>query len=199
VLNPERYDLAAPNVAGVRFEVSAAAQLSRIREALPGAMRVGVLYDPDKSAAFVAAAERAAGKSGIRLVPAVVRDPREVAVVFRTIRDDVDALWLIPDSTVVTRESFEVLALQSAESKVPLVAFAEAFARQGALLALYPDPGAVGAECADLAGRILRGEAEPREIGIRHPARPLLAVNRRIEEQLGVLLGSGLDPDVEIR
>ncbi|MGH7803014.1 MAG: ABC transporter substrate binding protein, partial [Candidatus Binatia bacterium] len=121
VLNPERYDLSAPNVAGVRFEISAATQLRRMSRALPAARSIGVLYDPAKSETFVAEAERAAAAIGLQLVKAVVRDPRDVAFVFRSIRSDVDVLWLIPDSTVVTRESFEVLALQTAEAKIPLV------------------------------------------------------------------------------
>jgi putative ABC transport system substrate-binding protein len=199
VLNPERYALSAPNVAGVRFEISAATQLRRMNRALPSGRRIGVLYDPAKSEVFVAEAERAALGMGLQLVKAIVHDPRDVAFVFRSIRPDIDVLWLIPDSTVVTRESFEVLALQTAEAKMPLVAFAEAFAKQGALLALYPDPGAVGAQCASLAVRLLRGETTPSQIGVRDPDRARLAINRRIEDQLAIPLTPGLEADVEIR
>ncbi len=199
VLNPGRYDLAAPNVAGVSFEISAAAQLERLEEALPGAARVGVIYDPAKSAALVADAERAAPRFGLQIVKAVAQDPRNVDFVFRSLRKDIDVLWVIPDSTVITRESFEVLALQAAETKTPFVAFAESFARQGALLAFYADPAAIGEQCATIAGKMVRGEAAPAQIGIRSPDHFRVAVNRRVEDQLGLKIGSAVRPDVEIR
>jgi outer membrane receptor protein involved in Fe transport/ABC-type uncharacterized transport system substrate-binding protein len=199
VLNPGRYDLAAPNVGGVSFEISAAAQLERLKAALPGATRVGVIYDPAKSAAIVAEAERVAPRFGLQIVKAVAQDPRSVDFVFRSLRKDIDVLWVIPDSTVITRESFEVLALQAAETKTPFVAFAESFARQGALLAFYPDPAAIGEQCAGIAAKVLRGEAGPGQIGIRSPDRFRVAINRRVEDQLGIEIGSGLRPDVEIR
>jgi putative tryptophan/tyrosine transport system substrate-binding protein len=199
VLNPERYNLTGPNVAGVSFEVSAAAQLERLHAALPGATRIGVIYDPQKSGAMVAEAERAAARLGVQLVKAVAKQPRDVDPVFRSLKRDIDVLWVIPDSTVVTRESFEVLALGAAESRIPFVAFSEAFARQGALLAFYPDAGAVGDQCAALAVSVLRGDVKPSQVGIRAPERFRVAVNRRVEDQLGLNLDARLRPDVEIR
>ena len=186
VLNPERYAAPAGNVGGVSFEVSAVEQLRGLRRALPGRTRIGVIYDPEKSGATVAAAEQAAGRLGLRIVKQRATRAEDVDFLFRSLRNDIDVLWLLPDSTVVTRESFELLALQAAEAGIPLVAFAEAFARQGALLAFYPDPAAVGRQCGALATRILRGEVSPAEIGARSPDRFACAVNRRIEGQLGV-------------
>ena len=199
VLNPERYNLTGPNIGGVSFEVSAAAQLERLRAALPRATRVGVIYDPQKSAAMVNEAERTAARLGLQIVKAVANQPRDVDPVFRSLKRDIDVLWVIPDSTVVTRESFEVLALGAAESRIPFVAFSEAFARQGALLAFYPDPGAVGDQCATLAGQVLRGQIKPSQVGVRAPERYRVAVNRRVEDQLGLTLDARLRPDVEIR
>jgi ABC-type uncharacterized transport system substrate-binding protein len=159
---------------------------------------VGVIYDPEKTGALVAAAEQAAGRLGLVIVKAVAHDPREVDPVFRSLKREIDVLWVIPDSTVVTRESFQLLALQAAESRIPFVAFSESFAREGALLAFYPDPGSVGDQCAALALRVLAGEL-PSQIGLQTPSRTVIAVNRRIEDQLGLRIGPRLKPDVEIR
>ncbi|MGH7823402.1 MAG: ABC transporter substrate-binding protein [Candidatus Binatia bacterium] len=187
VLNPERYELlSAPNVAGVSYEVSPEAQLRALKRALGDRTRVGVIYDPEKTGATVAAAERAAARLGLRIVKQQAQRPEDVDFLFRSLRPDIDVLWLVPDSTVVTRESFELLALHAAEAGIPVVAFAEAFVRQGALLAFYPDPAAVGRQCGTLAVDILRGAAVPSRIGARGPERFACVVNRRIEGQLGV-------------
>jgi putative ABC transport system substrate-binding protein len=199
VLNPERYKLAGAGLGGVSFEISAADQLERLHSALPNVTRVGVIYDPQKSAGVVAAAELAAARLGLQIVKAEAKEPREVDPVFRSLRREIDVLWIIPDSTVVTRESFEILALQAAESRIPFVAFSEAFARQGALLAMYPDPSAIGDQCAGLAVQVLRGNVTMAEIGVRAPDRYRVAVNRRVEDQLGVKIAPTLRADVEIR
>jgi putative tryptophan/tyrosine transport system substrate-binding protein len=196
VLNPERYDLSARGIAGVSFEVSPEEQLRGVAEALPGRTRIGVIYDPGKSGPTVAAAERAAGALGLRIVKQQATRPEDVDFLFRSLRPEIDVLWLLPDSTVVTRESFELLALHAAEWGIPLVAFAEAFTRQGALLSFYPDPVAVGRQCAALAARLLSGETSPEEIGARTPDRFACAVNRRIGGLLGVSVPPGMCVEV---
>jgi outer membrane receptor for ferrienterochelin and colicin/ABC-type uncharacterized transport system substrate-binding protein len=199
VLNPRRHDLASRSAGGVSFEVSAERQLQELRRALPSVTRVGVLYDPQKSAAFLDEANRAAAQSGLRIVPAVVRDPRDVGFVLRSLRKDIDVLLLVPDSTVLTRESFEVIRTVAAETRTPLIAFSEAFARQGALLAFHPKAESVGGQCARLAGRILRGDLRLADVGVQAPEDVRVVVNRRVEDILGVPISQSVRPDVEVR
>jgi putative ABC transport system substrate-binding protein len=198
-LNPRRFDLPTANAAGVRFELSAAAQLSRLKAALPTVRRVGVIFDPSKSKALVEEAEQAASAVGLQIVTAEIQDPRNVDFVFRSLRKDIDVLWVIPDSTVVTRETWPIIALQAAENKIPLMAFSESFVQEGALLAFYTEPSALAEQCANLATRLLRGETSPAEIGIRAPETVHVAVNRRVEEQLGLTLAPTFRPDREYR
>jgi len=182
VLNPERYKLSG----GVSFEVSPREQLERLHSALPEARRIGVIYDPKKSKALVEAADVAARGLGLQLVPAEAHDPREVDPVFRSLRRDIDVLWLVPDSTVVTRQSFEVLALEAAESRIPLVAYSDAFVQQGALLAISPDAAGVGHQCASLATAVLRGDQTPERIGVRPAERYRVTVNEQVAQQFGL-------------
>ncbi|MEA2627304.1 MAG: hypothetical protein QOD06_3349 [Candidatus Binatota bacterium] len=199
VLNPRRHDLASRSAGGVSFEVSAERQLQELRRALPNVTRVGVLYDPQKSAAFLDEANHAASRFGLRIVPAVVRDPRDVGFVLRSLRKDIDVLLLVPDSTVLTRESFEVIRTVAAETRTPLIAFSEAFARQGALLAFQPKAESVGEQCARLAERILRGDLHLSDVGVRAPEEVRVVVNRRVEDILGVPISRSVRPDVEVR
>jgi putative ABC transport system substrate-binding protein len=180
VLNPRRYKLSG----GVSFEVSPKDQLARLHDALPAARRIGVIYDPKKSTELVAAAGAEANTLGLQLVPAEAHDPREVDPVFRSLRRDIDVLWLIPDSTVVTRESFEVLALEAAESRIPLVAYSDAFVQQGALLAISPDAAGVGLQCASLAEEALRTRRVPPVVLTAERYR--VTVNEQVAQQFGL-------------
>jgi len=65
-------------VTGVRLEVAPAAQLALLKQVDPAAHRVGVIYDPRASAAFMEEAIKAAGSHGVTLVSKPVGDAREV-------------------------------------------------------------------------------------------------------------------------
>ena len=198
-LNPRRLRLPTANVGGVRFELAAGEQLARLKLALPDVRRVGVIFDPAKSQSLVDEAVRSASSHGLQVVAAEVHDPRNVDFVFRNLRKDIDVLWVIPDSTVVTRETWPLIALQAAENKIPLLAFSESFVREGALLAFYSEPEALAEQCAALAVRMLRGEVLPSKIGIQTPERLRVAVNRRVEELLGLKISGSLRADREYR
>jgi ABC-type uncharacterized transport system substrate-binding protein len=184
LLNPG--DSSAP---GVAYYPSAGQQLRTIKAALPGRTRIGVIYNPERSRAYVAAAEQAAAKLGLRLVEQAATKPQELGFLFRTLQKEIDVLWLIPDQSLITTDSFLLLAELAAESKVPLVGFAEAFARGGAVLAIYSEPAVVGSQCARLAIDALRGGVLG---GTQDPERVSCAVNSRIEDQLGLNVPPGV-------
>lgn len=198
-LNPSRLKLPTANAGGVRFELSPKEVFARLKLALPGLQRIGVIFDPAKSQEIVSEAIKAAGAYGLQIVPAEAHDSRSVDFVFRSIRKEIQVLWIIPDSTVITRENWLIIREQAAESNIPLLAFSDSFAREGALLAFYPEPQAIAEQCAQLAGRVLRREISPAQIGIQAPERVSSAVNRRVEEYLGLKISPSLAPDREFR
>jgi putative ABC transport system substrate-binding protein len=144
-----------------------------------------VIYDPARSSDLIALARSAADSAGIRLVTRTVSDPEDVPEGLRDLIEQTDALWLLPDSTCFTRESFEFALKLSLERKVPTMVFAEAYVRAGALMALSPDYARVGRQVARLVRRVLAGEA-----GFQaEPASPdaaSLVINGRTARYLGI-------------
>jgi ABC-type uncharacterized transport system substrate-binding protein len=49
VMHPAKYDLKAPNIAGVASTLPIGQQLTHLRAVLPNLKRIGYLYDPDKT------------------------------------------------------------------------------------------------------------------------------------------------------
>lgn len=185
VSNPKRHDLLTQNVCGISLDVAPHTFLERLRDAFPERNRIGVLYDPTKSGAYVLEAERAATNLGLQIIKSPVRDPRDVEFAFRAVAADVQLLWLIRDSTVITTaERFDQLVERSLEVRVPLVTSFPS--ERGVLLAVSVEPETVGEECAGLAQRLLRLELSCNEVGYAWPRRVSLHWNRSLAEHFGV-------------
>jgi putative ABC transport system substrate-binding protein len=164
-----------------------AAQLRALREALPNAKRVGLLYNPAQSRALAMRYSEVATQAGLTVSRAEVTDARTVGPLARALMGRVEVLWLLPDSTVVTAETFPFLVQRSFEVKVPLVGFSESLCRAGALLALEVSPTELGQRTATAAQRLLASGATAPE-----PNLGSLCLNARAASLLGLRLPEAL-------
>ena len=76
----------------------------------------------------------------------------------RALLSESEALWLVPDSTVLTDESIRFILESALAKQVPVFGFSSELTRLGALLSMSIDYGEVGREAGLLARRILNGE-----------------------------------------
>lgn len=157
-----------------------ARQLGALKELLPGAKRLGVIYAAS-SEGLVADYERAARAVGGTLVKQEVKDRSQVANALRELIGKIDALLLLPDPVTLGVDIFKFLLTTSLESKVPLIGFSQGQAKAGALLTLEVDYQEMGREAAAAAKRALAGNAAA-------PQAPQgsLYVNGKTAQMLGV-------------
>lgn len=160
VPNPEKIGL-QDRTPGISMYVSPATQVAALKGLLPKAKRVGVLYDAAISQSLVDECDAAAAAAGMTLVREPVTSRKDVAAAARLLFRQSDVVWLIPDTTVLSAETFKFLVQTSLETKVPLVGFSEGMTKAGALLSVEAEHAAMGRKAADLARRILGG-ARPR-------------------------------------
>jgi putative tryptophan/tyrosine transport system substrate-binding protein len=187
VLESEAARLAGHRVTGVAIDVPVARQLASFRDLVPHLARVAVLYDPTRSKALVDRARTAAASSGIALVTQAVVSPEDVPAAFRRAARDVDGVWLIPDSTVVNRGSFEFILHATAERRLPLMVFSEPMVRAGGLVAVVPDHTDVGRQAAELVVRLL-GARRRRVPPVEAPRALRLVLNAKTADMLGVAI-----------
>jgi putative ABC transport system substrate-binding protein len=178
--------LKTSNVTGVSFDVLPEQQLELLQLLRKEARRIGVLYDPRRFSTVVEEASRVAARAGVQLVLAPVESAAEVPAAFRRIQHNIDGLWLLPDSTVVTAESFKYLLLETMQRGQLLLAFSEELVDRGALAALAPNYRQVGRQAAALAKRLLAG-VSPKTLPIQD-AHGFVSVNLRTAERLRVAI-----------
>ena len=185
VLDPAKHDLKAPNMTGILLEVPIERQLSTLRSVLPAARRIGVLYDPEKTAPFVEEARRRAKGLGLDLVARAVSSEKEVPAALRALLPQVDTLWLIPDSTVLTEDSLRFLLNTTLEASIPVLGFSPDLVKSGALIGLSVNYEDLGRQGGMLAKTIVSGQGGP-SLGLAQPERLRLSLNLKTAKFLGI-------------
>jgi putative tryptophan/tyrosine transport system substrate-binding protein len=177
---------------GVLLDIPTDRQFKIMRTFLPALRRLSMLYDPDKTAPKVKEAESRAPAYEFQLRGFPVEHEKEVPQQLRALLSESEALWLIPDSTVLTDESIRFILESALAKHVPVIGFSSEFTRLGALLSMSIDYGEVGREAGLLAKRILNGEQ-------RLPLKPVsvqrirITVNQKTARYLGVTIPKELD------
>jgi putative ABC transport system substrate-binding protein len=158
ILDPLKHQLTAANMTGTLLEVPVDRQLKVMRTFLPTLHRLGTLYDPAKTSSRVKEAAQQATISGFQLKGLPVESEKEMPQQLRALLGDVEALWLMPDSTVLTNESVRFILESALARQIPVIGFSPEFTRLGALLSMSVNYGDVGRETGLLVKRILDEE-----------------------------------------
>ncbi len=192
VLNRDRVDLSGP-VTGVDVQLPVESLLARFKLLMPGLRRIGVIHSRALGKPAVERLRRAASSFQIEVVTAAVRHPDDVAGAYRRIRKEIDALWMVPDPVVVTRDNFVYLSRRTRNDGIAFLAFSENFVRAGALMSVSPSYDTIGEQAAVLLERLLESPDQPP--AVQAPLGSRLVVNAPVATALGLdtktdLLGS---------
>ncbi len=187
ILDPFKHHLTAGNMTGVLLEIPLDRQLKVMRSFLPSFHRIGMLYDPDKTTSKLKEAEIRAPVQDFQVRGFPVTNEKDIPQQLRALLSESDALWLVPDPTVLTDESIRFILESAVAKQVPVIAFSTEFTRLGALLSLSVDYGEVGRETGRLAKRVLNGEPmmtlKPVSVQRIH-----ISVNQKTARYLGITI-----------
>lgn len=188
VPNPHKYGLKGENIAGISLDIPVRTQFALYKSIKPALKTIGVIYDPEKTGAMVKEASGVAERLGLRLLASPVSSQKAVPAALRALLGKIDALWMVPDDTVVTPESFRFLLLAAFENNLPFMTVSEIFVEAGALASLSPDYADVGRQGCQVVKEIESGRRHLAEIDILPPAKVNLAINLKTASKIGLSL-----------
>ncbi|MBI5710584.1 MAG: hypothetical protein HZC42_09825 [Candidatus Eisenbacteria bacterium] len=184
VPNFERFELAAAWVTGVSSDVPPVSEIDALRGVAPDVKRIGLFYGRATGADLARRARAAADETGITLIGVPIASLPELPKAARGVVTQVDALWMPADPTVATPEAFHFLLDLSLEHRKPLLVFSESLVRAGALLAVSPDYGWMGASAAEAVRRIQSGDRAG-DIAVAPLRRTRVILNQATARALG--------------
>lgn len=149
--------------------------------------RVGVVYNPAKSGWYLQEARHAAQLVGIELVIREVRESRDTLAQLASLVDKVNGLWMLPDTTTVTRETSEAYFRFAQEQRVPLASFAGAYLGLGAAAVVEIDRVQLGRQANDMAIMMLRGGADR---SVAKPNKTSVKANLSVLKHLDISSGN---------
>ena len=198
VTNPVAAELAnddkspVGNVTGTSDELPVEAQLKMIREILPDAKTIGILYTTSEanSVYSIEQYEKLADKYGFKIEKTGITNTSEIQLAASDLLGKVDCLTNLTDNTVVSALP-TVLGLAN-EKGIPVFGSEIEQVKLGCLAAEGIEYTQLGKDTGKMAAKILKGEASASEMDYELITESSLYVNEKVAENLGITVPEDL-------
>ena len=168
----------APEIAGKRLDL--------LREAVPGIIRIAILWNAANSSAAPQMKDTAAMARSIGLIARSIelRDVSQLESAFATaVQDQVRAVIVLSDGAIYSRRV--QIAQLAARHRLPCVAWTPEFAESGCLMAYGANVVELHRRAAVFVDKILKG-ATPGGLPVEQPTKFELVLNLRTAKALGL-------------
>lgn len=185
------WEASGTNVTGVSDVLALDKQIELIRQIVPEAKRIGMVYNPGEanSVVVVKAMQELLPTLGMTLVEASAPRSVDVGSAARSLIGKVDVIYTNTDNNVVS--AYEALVKVGNDAKIPLIASDTDSVKRGAIAALGVDYRLLGEQTGRIVVRILNGE-KPGDIQPQTSDRLQLFVNPGAAAKQGVTLSREL-------
>ncbi len=178
------------NVTGLSLMMTdlSAKQLQLLKETVPRATRVAVLWNPDTpySPKVIEELKAVAPSMAIELSFVSARTPAEIGPAFSAVsRARAQALYLISDPLFATHRT--MLLKLASKARLPSIDEARGWADEGGLMSYGANYGELFRRSAGYVDKILKG-AKPADLPIQQPTQFELVVNLKTAKALGITI-----------
>ena len=182
----------AGNVTGTSDELPIKAQLEMIREMLPQAKTIGIMYTTSEanSVSAIKEYEDLVGKYDFELVTKGITTTADVSLAADDLLSKVDCITNLTDNTVVA--SLPTILEKANDKKIPVFGSEIEQVKIGCLAAEGIDYISLGKQTGKMAAQVLKGEKKASELNFETITTPGFYVNNKVAENLGITVPTDL-------
>ncbi|WP_303230030.1 ABC transporter substrate-binding protein [Comamonas kerstersii] len=185
------WEASGTNVTGVSDLLALDKQMDLVKQVVPDAKRVGMVYNPGEANSVVVVKElqKLLPAMSMTLVEAAAPRSVDVSSAARSLVGKVDVIYTSTDNNVVS--AYEALVKVGQDAKIPLVASDTDSVKRGAVAAYGINYRDLGEQTGRVVARILKGEA-PGSIKPEVSTKLELFVNPAAAQKQGIELSEAL-------
>lgn len=178
----------AGEITGTSDKLPVEAQLAMIREILPDAKTIGIMYTTSEtnSEATLKEYERYVGEYGFELVTVGISNGSEIALAADNLISKVDCVNNLTDNTVV--QGLPTILEKAGKAGIPVFGSEQEQVKIGCLAAVGLDYEALGVQTGRMAARVLKGEAKASELNFELISEFGLYLNTQAASGLNLVL-----------
>ncbi|MBD7977679.1 ABC transporter substrate-binding protein [Serpens gallinarum] len=185
------WEASGTNVTGVSDLLALDKQMELVKQIVPDATRIGMVYNPGEanSVVVVKQLKELLPSLGMTLVEAAAPRSVDVGSAARSLVGKVDAIYTSTDNNVVS--AYESLVKVGNDARIPLIASDTDSVKRGAIAAIGVNYRDLGVQTGRIVVRILEGE-KPGDITPETSQNLQLFVNQAAAQKQGVTLSQAL-------
>ena len=183
------------NVTGTSDALAVDAQLKMIREILPDAKTIGIIYTTSEtnSESTIAQYKAVAGDYGFEIVESDVTAASEVALAAADLVNKVDCITNLTDNTVVT--ALQTVLDEANKAGIPVFGSEVEQVKNGCVASMGLEYVELGKQTGKMAAKVLKGEAKASEMNFEVITEPSLYVNFAAAEKINLELPANYAED----
>lgn len=176
------------NITGTSDALAVEAQLQMIRELLPDAKKIGILYTTSEanSVSSVAKYKELAGNYGFEIVDSGINTIADVDLAAADLVTKADCITNLTDNTVVS--ALQTLIAKATEEGIPVFGSEVEQVKAGCVASMGLEYYELGKQTGRMAAKVLKGEAKASELNYELITEPSLYVNTAAAERADVSL-----------
>lgn len=184
-------------ITGVSDALPVEAQLKLIRELLPDAKNIGILYttSEDNSVSTIKKYKELAGNYGFTIVEQGVVNEADLPQAIDTLLPKVDCISNMTDNTVVN--NLPLLLQKANDKKIPVFGSEEEQVKNGCIASAGLDYVELGRQAGKIAARILKGESAS-DIPYETLKESKITINKKVAEGFSVPLDGEIAKTAEV-
>ena len=167
-------------------------QLQMIREILPDAKNIGIMYTTSEvnSESAIAEYKELAPKYGFEIIDSGISSSADIPLAADTLIGKVDCITNLTDNTVVA--SLPVILSKASAKNIPVFGSEIEQVKIGCLAAMGLDYIELGKQTGQMAAKVLKGEAKASEMNYETIKEAAFYGNTEVAENLGITLPESL-------